>query len=144
MLRAVPANTSGKWGKLSFQGMVEHMADSVRIANGRDLHDCDATEAHLEKMHDYIRSDKPFKENTVNPFLPAEPAPLRWDVAPEAITELEEELWAFFDLFADDHQRLVTHPVFGDLDYELWVNLLYKHAWHHLRQFGVEAELPAE
>lgn len=143
MLRALPADVPGRWGKMSQQGMIEHMADAVRMGNGRDLYDFEGTEAHLEKMHDFIRSEKLFKENTVNSRMPAEPQPLRLDTKEEAVAELEEELSAFFDLFADDHERLVTNPFFGDLDYELWVRLLYKHAWHHLRQFGVETGLPA-
>ncbi len=144
MLQALPANPPRLWGKLSLQGAVEHMADSVRIANGRDLHDCDLTEAHMERMHDFIRSEKPFRENTINALLPAEPLPLRCASIEEALAELQNELDAFFALFADDHERLVTNPFFGDLDYELWVRLLYKHAWHHLRQFGVVPASPAE
>ena len=143
MLRALPASTPRLWGKLSQQGVVEHMADAVRMANGHDLYDCDLTEAHIEKMHDFIRSEKPFRENTVNALLPAEPLPLRWDTKEEALEELQNEMNAFFDLFADDHARLVTNPFFGDLDYELWVRLLYKHAGHHLRQFGMDVALPA-
>ncbi len=143
MLRALPADAPRKWGKLSQQGVIEHLADSVRIGNGRDLHDCDLTEAHIEKMHDFIRSDKQFRENTVNALMPAEPPALRCNNKEEALAELQNELDAFFAMFADDHERLVTNPFFGDLDYELWVRLLYKHAWHHLRQFGVEMAPPA-
>ena len=35
--------------------------------------------------------------------------------------------------------RLKTslHPVFGELNFEEWVLLHYKHVTHHLRQFGL-------
>lgn len=137
LLQAIDPVQPPLFGKLSAQGAVEHMSDSFRIANGRELHDCDAPEERIEKMHAFVRSDKPFREGTPNPMLGTEPAALRWASMGDALAELQDEVNAFFDLFAQDRHKLVTNPIFGDLDYELWVLLLHKHAWHHLRQFGV-------
>jgi hypothetical protein len=136
LLRTIHPSQPPMFGKLSAQGAVEHMADSLRMANGRDLYDCDATPEHIEKMHAFIRSDKPFREGTNNPLMSEMPAALRHASMDEAISDLAWELEGFFDLFAQDRTKLVTNPIFGDLDYELWVLLLYRHAWHHLKQFG--------
>jgi hypothetical protein len=41
------------------------------------------------------------------------------------------------NLYEETPGLKITNPVFGDLDYGLAVNLLYKHAVHHLKQFGI-------
>lgn len=135
-LRSIPTDTAPAWGKLSLQGMIEHMSDSFRNANGKELHDLMTEPAHVEKMQAFLRSDTPFKENTVNRKMGETPAPLRWDHVDDAIGELQAEIADFADVFDQDKSRTITNPFFGDLNWEDWVLLLYKHATHHLRQFG--------
>lgn len=124
---------------MALQQMIEHFADAVRIASGRLLNLPLVTPAdNLPKMQAFIRSDKPFRENTRNPLLPEEPAPVRNASLPAALDELQVELDFFFAAFTAN-ERLTTHnPIFGKLDYALNVQLLHKHAQHHLRQFGVD------
>lgn len=124
------------WGKMNVQQMVEHMADSFRIANGKDPKDCITAPEHLEKMQAFIMSDKPFRENTKNPQMPDEPADIRFENINDSIGELQSEIDDFFDIFSQDKHKVITNPFYGDLDFEHWVNLLHKHAQHHLRQFG--------
>ena len=38
--------------------------------------------------------------------------------------------------FKNNPAAKTSHPVFGDLDFEEWVLLHYKHVTHHLKQFG--------
>ena len=59
-------------------------------------------------------------------------------VAGLAIGALQLELIYFFEAFGKDPQLITRNPFFGDLNFEQNVQLLYKHALHHLRQFGVE------
>lgn len=140
LLRSLdPGATTMLFGKLSLQGTVEHIADSVRIANAKDLHDPMYLPDVTEKARAFALSDKPFREGTVNPHMQTEAADLRNASYEDALGELEAELADFFDLFAQDRAKQVTNPFFGALDYEQWVTLLYKHAWHHLRQAGVVA-----
>jgi hypothetical protein len=139
LLRSLDAgNTTMRFGKLSLQGTVEHMADSVRIANAKDLHDPMYSPEQTDKMRAFMLSDKPFREGTLNPHMPAEAPDLRYSSYEDALGELEAELADFFDLFVQDREKQVTNPFFGALNYEQWVHLLHKHAWHHLRQAGVE------
>ena len=51
--------------------------------------------------------------------------------------ELQNEINDFFLFFKDDKNKTFLNPFFGQLNFDMWVQLLHKHAMHHLRQFGV-------
>ncbi len=129
-----------KWGRMSAQQMIEHFAgDAIRNASGRlKIADIITPPGNLQKMRDFMMSDKPFKENTKNILLGEEPAPLRYKTYQGAIGALQQELIYFFEAFEHDHGLITRNPFFGDLNFEQNVQLLHKHALHHLRQFGVE------
>ena len=137
-LQRIDQATPPQWGKMSVQSMIEHYAgDAVRNANGRLKIDALVTPPeHLERMREFLMSDKPFKENTMNPLMGTEPAPLRYKTIQAAIGALQEELIYFFEVFEKNPRLLTRNPFFGDLNFEQSVQLLYKHALHHLRQFG--------
>jgi hypothetical protein len=138
LLRQIPSDTPPLWGKMTLQQMVEHFADMVRIASGKKLYAEVVTPPDkLEKVRAFLMSDKPFKENTVNPLLPEAPAPVRNISIEEAIAELDTEIHFFFNVFEKNNLQVTRNPIFGDLNYEQNIQLLYKHALHHLRQFGV-------
>lgn len=140
LLSNIDPSTPPRWGKMNVQQMIEHFSDSVRIANGRDPKDCITPEENIPKMQAFMMSDKPFKENTPNPQMPETPLPCRWERIEDAVGELEQELNEFVDVFDQDKTKVITNPFFGDLNFEQWTQLLYKHAVHHLRQFGVSPE----
>lgn len=139
LLQQIPSHTKPAWGKMSLQQMIEHFTDAVRTASGKLITKKVFTkEEDLPKMQAFLKSDKSFRENTPNPLMPEVPAPVRHASITAATTELQAELDYFFDVFLANRQMYTTNPFFGNLDYELNVQLLYKHAVHHLRQFGVE------
>ena len=141
LLKQIPSDTAPQWGKMSLQQMIEHFADSVRIASGKTLYaDIVTPEEHLDKMRAFMISDKPFKENTVNSLMPEVPAPVKNRSTEEAITELHTEINDFFSSFEKDNFHTTRNPFFGDLNFEENVQLLFKHALHHLKQFGVTIE----
>lgn len=138
LLQQIPSNTSPRWGKMTVQQMIEHFADSVAIASGNTVHtDIVTPEAHLEKYRDFLRSEKSFRENTINPLMPETPAPVRDHSVSDALEELQSALNYFFSAFEKSPLLVTRNPIFGDLNYEENVQLLYKHALHHLKQFGV-------
>jgi hypothetical protein len=139
VLRQVPFHTQPLWGKMTLQQMIEHLSDSVRIASGRTVYPIVTTEENLQKMQDFLKSEKPFRPNTQNPLLPQVPPPVRNMNEAVALNELEEELNYFFSVFEANKNLTTTHPLFGVLEFEMNVLLLYKHAQHHLKQFGVAA-----
>jgi hypothetical protein len=96
-----------------------------------------AKEENIPKMHDFLRSDIPFKENTVNRMMAAEPVPVVHPDMSAAIAELKTEIRDFFEAYESNPSKTVINPFFGELDFDLQIRLLHKHALHHLRQFGV-------
>lgn len=137
LLRQIPSDTLPHWGKMTLQQMIEHFSDSMRIASGKTARKELTGSEHLEKARAFLFSDKPFRENTPNPLMPEVPAPVRNKTINAAFAELEEELKYFFAFFKDDPQVVTYNPFFGELDYAGNIQLLYKHAVHHLKQFGV-------
>ena len=138
LLRQVPSDKPPHWGKMTLQQMIEHFTDSVRIASGKTVYpDVVTTEANLDRVRAFLMSDKDFRENTVNPLLPEVPAPVKNRSVEEAFQELRKEINYFFEVFEKNKLQVTRNPIFGDLNYEENVQLLHKHARHHLKQFGV-------
>ncbi len=133
-----PTDTAPVFGKMTVQQMVEHFSESVRIASGkRDIKDFITPPEHLDKIQAFMLSDKPFRENTPNPLIGDTAPPLKHGDMAQAISELKIEISKFFDSFSTGETKVTRNPFFGDLDLEKNVHLLYKHALHHLRQFGI-------
>lgn len=127
----------GKWGLLNAQQMVEHLSDSVRIANGKRIEKLITPLENLERVRSFMLSDKPFKENTKNVQMPEIPAPVVKLNMAEAIQELNSELQAFIQQFSTNELKTITNPFFGDLNFQEWTHLLHKHFEHHCRQFDL-------
>ena len=136
-LRGIDPSTKPSWGKMNVVQMIEHMSYSLRQANGRESYACVTPEENLPRMQAFLVSEKPFRENTPNQLLPDMPEPPKKATVEDALDELKDEIEHFFKVFEEDPERSITNPFFGDLGYNMWVQLLYKHAWHHLSQFNV-------
>ena len=122
---------------MSVQQMIEHFADAVKNANGKLLLPTLNEGDKLQKFRDFLMSEEPFKENTKNPLIDKEGITLRQRDLPTAISKLKKELDYFFEVF-EKHPELKTgNPFFGALDYDMNIQLLHKHAMHHLKQFGL-------
>jgi hypothetical protein len=137
-LQRLDPATPPRWGKMSVQAMIEHYAiDALRNASGRlEIKKILTPPENLDRMREFMMSDKPFRENTKNPLMGEDPEPLRFKTVQAAIGALQEELIYFFEVFEKEHGLTTRNPFFGDLNFEQNVQLLYKHALHHLRQFG--------
>jgi oxepin-CoA hydrolase/3-oxo-5,6-dehydrosuberyl-CoA semialdehyde dehydrogenase len=129
-LKNLQADTVGKWGKMNAQQMVEHVAGFFKVSTPVE---------HLPKYKEFLLSDKEFRENTKAPVLPDDPLPLHFTNLKEAIADLCKEVNSFYEKFEKDKGLKTQHPVFGDLNFEEWVLLHYKHVVHHLKQFGLLA-----
>ena len=125
------------WGKMNVQQMVEHMADYVRIASGKTPMQVVTEPERLPRMQGFLMSEKPFPENTPNALLPDTPPAVKHKTLENAITELQEEIEYFFQQAEQVPEQQHANPFFGVLNWEQQVQLLHKHATHHLRQFGV-------
>ncbi|WP_276132217.1 DinB family protein [Polluticoccus soli] len=136
-LKQIEPATKPLWGKMNLHQMIEHMSYSLRQANGKDQYDCVTPEENIPRMQAFLMSEKPFKENTPNQLLPEDPETPKQKDIDDALAELKTETEDFFKVFEKTPDRVITNPFFGDLNYEMWVQLLHKHARHHLKQFGV-------
>lgn len=136
-LAGIAPGTAPRWGKMNVQQMIEHMSEYIGHAYGKVIFEVLTPEEHLPKMRSFLLSEKPFRENTPNVLLPDTPPPVRHAAISAAIAELQEEVVLLTEQFAQEPGKIVVNPFFGALDYDLTVRLLHKHAWHHLRQFGV-------
>jgi len=137
LLKQIPTDRKPRWGKMTLQQMIEHFSDSVRIASGKTAHaDFVYPADRIQKNREFMLSETPFRENTTNPLMPEVPAPVVNVSKDEAINELQNELKFFFSVFEKNNLQVTRNPFFGDLNYEENVQLLYKHAAHHLKQFG--------
>ena len=139
LLQQLPESTPHNWGKMDVRQMIEHMADYVRIANGKTPMAVVTPEENIVRMQAFLQSEKPFKENTPNALMAEEPPPYRLSSKEAAIEELKSEIEDFFAVFAGNDGLKIANPFFGHLNYEMQVQLLHKHATHHLRQCGVTA-----
>lgn len=136
ILRNADASAPSQWGKMSFQHMVEHMVLVFKSANGKiKTLEVKTPADKIAAFQEFIMSDKEFRENTKSPAFPEEPLPLHFHSAEEGINKLQKEIADFITVYESTPGLTITNPVFGDLDYNLSVNLLYKHAVHHLKQF---------
>ena len=137
LLKDLPAAAAGKWGKMNGQQMVEHVTGFFKVSTEKIKIPLVTPVEHLPKYKEFLLSDVEFRENTKAPgnIVPEEPVALRNASIPDALNELQNEINYFVDLFTNNPDKKTTHPVFGELNFEEWVLLHYKHVTHHLRQF---------
>lgn len=138
LLRQIDPETRPKWGIMNAQQMVEHFADAVKNASGKLVLPILNEGERLEKSRQFLVSDIPFKENTDNPLIPKEGIPPRQPDMESAIDKLQKEFDHFFHVFEKNPEMQTGNAFFGQLDYAMNIQLLHKHALHHLRQFGIE------
>lgn len=131
-LRSLSSSSTGRWGSLDVTGMLQHLNLSTRMALG-DLvvPSVNKRAFQIFPLKHLILFVLPFPKGA--PTAPA--------LKPEATTSFEEERAALLELL----ERIGTgpgegtgpaHPLFGPLTWREWGVVTYKHADHHLRQFG--------
>lgn len=137
LLKHLPAAAMGKWGKMNAQQMVEHVAAFFLVSTEKLKFDLVTPAEHLPKYREFLFSDKEFRENTKAPatVIGEDALPLRFANMNEALENLSAAIAYFESYFKDNPDKKSLHPVFGELNFEEWVLLHYKHVLHHLRQF---------
>ena len=137
-VEGLSAEAMGKWGKMNAQQMAEHLTTIFNNSSGKMVLPILSPPEHLEKLMAFLYSDKEFRENTKAPeaIFPTEPLPVVNSTMAESVAALQQSVNDFTAYFSANPGAKTTHPVFGELNYEEWVLLHYKHVTHHLRQFG--------
>jgi hypothetical protein len=134
---SLPENATGSWGVMNARQMVEHVTDFFNLANGKVQLPVYTPVEDLPKYKAFLFSDKEFRENTKAPaqVLGDTPLPYRTASMETAIAALQQSIQGFTDYFAQHPSTILSHPVFGPLNFEEWVLLNYKHVLHHSKQF---------
>ena len=123
-----------EWGKMEVGQMLRHCQFPLKVAIGKHT---------IKKLNFFMRllykgfkksmyNDKPWKHN-----LPTAPG-----FKVEDKKDFKEEKDKLVSLINDFYSERIKkardpHPAFGDLSYDQWGQMQYKHLDHHLRQFGV-------
>lgn len=137
-LNRLTPETPAQWGSMSAHRMVEHLTDTVRIATGKNPQKLEIPEDRLERMQQFLASDKPMAQNIAVPFAtPEMNTQLRNEELELAIDEFVDEWLYFEELFESHPGHTALHPFYGELNYEQWKRLSQKHHTHHFTQFGL-------
>ncbi len=131
------SDAKGNWGVLNAQQMVEHMSDSVSYATGKNNQPLHSSKENVGKYKEFAMSDKEFKPNTKNALMSETPIPTKNSTMQLALLEYEQQINSFINYFENNEGATITNPFFGDLNFDEWIHLLYKHAVHHCKQFGL-------
>ena len=137
LLKQLKGDEKPKWGVMSAQQMIEHMGGSFLNAAGIIKIAQATPNEQLPAFKSFMMSDKEFRPKTKNPTLSENGYPLQFSDIPTAIAKLEKAIVRFENHFAADPNKTELNAIFGELNFEEAVQLLYKHSRHHLRQFAL-------
>ena len=135
-LKKLSVDSEPRWGTMNVQAMVEHLTETLKLAQGKLETSLEVPEEKVPKAQGFILSKHPMPKNFKASFAPENPV-LNYSSMNEAIEGFEKE-WASYSAFFDGKEdRETLHPNFGMLNKTLWDKLNEKHIQHHLSQFGL-------
>jgi hypothetical protein len=132
-MRSLSTSSTRRWGTMDVTGMLKHLHLSALMALGEmDVPSANKRAFHMFPLKHLLLYVVPFPKG----------APTAPKLKPVDAASMEEERAALLELI----ERLGTgpsegagpaHPLFGPLTWREWGVVTYKHADHHLKQFGV-------
>ena len=131
-LQSLSASSAGQWGSMDVAAMLQHLRLSAEMALGElTMPSSNKRAFQVFPLKHLILYVLPFPKGA--PTAPA--------LKPGLETPLEQERTALLSLLeriasGPDEGAGPSHPLFGPLTWRQWGVLTYKHADHHLRQFG--------
>ena len=132
-LRSLSESSPGRWGSMEVAGMLRHLHLSARMALG---------ELQVPSANKRAFQVFPLKHLIIYVLPFPKGAPTAPELKVDVAASLEEERAAVLELL----ERIgigpregagPAHPLFGPMTWREWGVITYKHADHHLRQFGV-------
>jgi len=138
-LAQLDPSAKAKWGIMTPQHMIEHLAFTYKIANGT-VQDFEVTtpEKIREKVHASLYDYTPFPKNSNFPLLEKDTlAPLEHPDLATAIAVLKQEREAYLQYFKEHPEATLNNVVFGEMNRYEWYLLERKHLNHHFEQFGL-------
>ena len=130
------------WGRMTTQQMVEHLLWAFELSTGHAHVECPIPEPQRQRLKAFLYDNRPTPREFMNPVLTAGLPALRHQGLVEAVASLRTAVNHFVQKTASTPDATHMHPVFGPIGMEEWARAHFKHAYHHLLQFGlVETEL---
>jgi hypothetical protein len=120
---------------MTAQEMVEHLWWAVAVSTGNTVVECTTPAELWPRFRKFLHDNRPTPHEFKNPALAAGVPALRYNGMTEARGALDIELERFLDGAYSPNSY--THPIFGPIGHEDWHRAHYKHAVHHLLQFGL-------
>ena len=131
-MRSLSISSTGRWGSMDVTRMLKHLHLSALMALGEmEVPSANKRAFHVFPLKHLLLYVVPFPKG----------APTAPKLKPQATASMEEERAAVLELI----DRIGTgsrdgagpdHPLFGPLTRREWGVVTYKHADHHLKQFG--------
>jgi hypothetical protein len=137
VLAALDPDARPGWGAMTAQQMVEHLQWGFEVSTGRVTLECTVPEAKRARLKPFLFDDTPMRREFRNPALAAGLPALRHAGLSAARAALAAEVSGFLDHERSAPTAVYTHPVFGPITVEEWSRAHFKHAYHHLLQFGL-------
>ena len=137
VLSSVTNEPKALWGKMSFQHMIEHLGQAVKISNGKLIVECYMPAEKLPTLKRILMSERPLPKNFINPLYGEKIIPLEFATAEEAVSALKQEIDDYTNCFFQKPDSIFVNPTFGALNKEEWEVFHGKHFRHHLSQFGL-------
>ncbi len=140
LLNGLTENSERKFGELSPQLMVEHLEEVLRNGFGNlkaeDFPEIPAE--HLEKLQDWLYTDKKIRTGAQYPLLKEGEMPQqKLKNLDQAKTQLVETLKEFLVFWRENPTEKKFHPRFGAINKEMMELFQRKHFTHHLEQFNL-------
>jgi Protein of unknown function (DUF1569) len=132
-MQSLSVSSTRRWGSMNVAGMLQHLQLSARMTLG---------ELEVPSVNKRPFQMFPLKHLIIYVLPFPKGAPTAPELKTSIAASLEEERTALLKLL----DRIGTgpregagpaHPLFGPLTWREWGVLTYKHADHHLKQFGV-------
>jgi hypothetical protein len=130
-INSLTAESKAIWGKMTVDQMLMHTNDAMKVAFGEKDLKINFLMRFLGKMMKNKVFNSEFKKNS--------------PTAPEFMYRenfnfetIQKELATNFSRFANGREaiKIMNHPFWGQMTYEDWNKLMWKHMDHHLKQFG--------
>jgi Protein of unknown function (DUF1569) len=131
-VKSLSVSSTRQWGSMDVTGMLQHLRLSALMTVG---------ELPVESKSKRVFQMFPLKHLILYVVPFPKGAPTASELKPSDATSFEDERTALLGLLA----RIGTgpregvgpaHPLFGPLTWREWGVATYKHADHHLKQFG--------
>lgn len=136
-LSKLPFDRKPEWGGLSAAQMVEHLLSVFELSTGKAASESALPEAFQVKARGFLQDNRPMPRGFESPLHRNGVPPLRYEAIPSAVEALRLESRAFLDLCASEPDSVLVHPAFGPCTRDEWSRIHFKHAIHHLLQFGL-------